>query len=79
MMAEEEAAEEYARLQAGELDDQQYYQQWSSYPEHYDIPWDYYLDSVRSNPFCLRFIWLKSCYFIEWFIMCIKQPMLQLS
>lgn len=36
LMAEEEAAEEFARWEAGELDDGQYYQSWSSYPENYD-------------------------------------------
>ena len=36
LMAEEEAAEEFARWEAGELDDGQYYESWSSYPENYD-------------------------------------------
>lgn len=49
MMAEEEAAEEYARLQAGELDDQQYYQQWSSYPENYDIQLEQYDDNYMDD------------------------------
>lgn len=35
-MAEEEAAEEFARWEAGELDDGQFYESWSSYPENYD-------------------------------------------
>lgn len=36
LMAEEEAAEEYARWEAGELDDGQFYPSWSAYPENYD-------------------------------------------